>query len=231
VSTVRILSGGAAQGLVSALAPEFEAETGSMIEGEFGAVGAMAAKLRAGAPADLLILTSALIEELTREGLVLADSSGGLGVVHTGVAVRAGDMAPPIATAAELATALLAADAIYFPDPEQATAGIHFARVLDSLGIADDVAERLRTFPNGATAMRELAAATGARPIGCTQLTEILHTQGVTAVGHLPPGCELATVYTAAVTTRAAAPDLARRLIALLTADASGAARSRAGFA
>jgi molybdate transport system substrate-binding protein len=103
--------------------------------------------------------------------------------------------------------------------------------VLDSLGIADDVAERLRTFPNGATAMRELAAATGARPIGCTQLTEILHTQGVTAVGHLPPGCELATVYTAAVTTRAAAPDLARRLIALLTADASGAARSRAGFA
>ena len=65
MTRLALLSGGAAQGLVAALAPAFEAETGCRIEGEFGAVGAMAAKLRAGAPADLLILTAALIAELT----------------------------------------------------------------------------------------------------------------------------------------------------------------------
>jgi molybdate transport system substrate-binding protein len=231
VTTLRILSGGAAQGLVSALAPRFKAETGATIEGEFGAVGAMAAKLRAGAPADLLILTKALIEELTREGLALAGSATNLGVVHTGIAVRSSDPAPAIATAADLATALVAADAIYVPDPRQATAGIHFASVLDRLRIAEEVAGRLKAFPNGATAMRELAAAASTRPIGCTQMTEILATPGVTPVGHLPPGCELATVYTAAVTTRAAAPDRARRLVALLAAEGSREARLRAGFA
>jgi hypothetical protein len=68
--TLKILSGGAAQGLVNALAPQFETQTGFRIEGEFGAVGAMAAKLRSGVSADLLILTSALIAELTREGYV-----------------------------------------------------------------------------------------------------------------------------------------------------------------
>jgi len=88
MTRLTLLSGGAAQGLVGALAPAFEAETGCRIEGEFGAVGAMAAKLRAGAPADLLILTAALIAELTREGRVVEGSAADVGTVLTAVAVR-----------------------------------------------------------------------------------------------------------------------------------------------
>ena len=45
-----LLSGGAAHGLVAALAPQFKAETGADIDGTFGAVGAMRDKLLAGAP-------------------------------------------------------------------------------------------------------------------------------------------------------------------------------------
>ena len=86
---------------------------------------------------------------------------------------------------------MLAADVIYFPDPKQATAGIHFAKVLERLGIAHDVAARLQPHPNGATAMRELSQSRDARPIVCTQVTEILATPGVTLVGPLPKGFEL----------------------------------------
>ena len=60
MSTLNILSGGAAQGLVASLAPRFKAETGFEIAGDFGAVGAMAEKLRFGARADIVILTAAL---------------------------------------------------------------------------------------------------------------------------------------------------------------------------
>jgi molybdate transport system substrate-binding protein len=225
-----LLSGGAAQGLVGALAPAFEAETGCRVEGEFGAVGAMAAKLRAGAPADLLILTAALITELTREGRVVEGSAADVGTVLTAVAVRAGDAAPPIADGDALRAALLAADAIYFPDPRQATAGIHFAKVLDRLGIGEAVAARLQPFPNGAAAMRALAASRSARPIGCTQITEMLSTPGVAVAGALPAGFELATVYTAAVAANAGEPVHARRLAALLTGEAAREARTRAGF-
>ena len=107
---------------------------------------------------------------------------------ETGVAVRAGDPAPAVGDAAGLRAALLAADAIYFPDPKLATAGIHFAKVLERLGIGADVAARLQPHPNGATAMRALAQSGAARPIGCTQVTEILSTPGVTLVGPLPEG-------------------------------------------
>ncbi|HEX8168404.1 MAG TPA: substrate-binding domain-containing protein [Beijerinckiaceae bacterium] len=230
MTILRLLSGGAAQGLVAALAPGFEAETGCRLEGEFGAVGAMAAKLRAGGPADLLILTAALIAELEREGHAVSGSAADVGVVQTAVAVRAGDQAPPVADAEDLRTALLAADEIYFPDPQQATAGIHFAKVLRSLGVWEEPGSRLKAFPNGAAAMRALAASTGARPIGCTQATEILGTPGVALAGPLPPGCGLATTYTAAVCARASLPEQASRFVALLTAASSRESRRRAGF-
>jgi molybdate transport system substrate-binding protein len=226
---LQVLSGGAVHGLVDALAALLEAETGCAIAGTFGAVGAMRDKLMAGAPADLLILTRALIAELTRTGHVVAGAVD-IGVVRTAVAVRTGDAAPRIDDAAALRSALLAADAVYFPDPRLATAGIHFAKVLDALGIGGEVAMRLRPHPNGATAMRALAEAKGGRPIGCTQVTEILATPGVTLVAPLPKEFELATVYTAGVCARASRPEEAHRLAALLAGDAARTARERAGF-
>jgi molybdate transport system substrate-binding protein len=225
-----LLSGGAAQGLVTALAPQFKAETGADIDATFGAVGAMRDKLLAGAPADMLILTASLIAELTQAGRVVADSAADLGAVVTGVAVRSGDPAPAIGDADALRAALRAADGIYFPDPKLATAGIHFAKTLERLGIADEVAGRLRVFPNGAAAMRALADVKGGRPIGCTQVTEILNTPGVALVGNLPKEFALATVYTLGVSTDARAPDPARRLAALLTGEATRDLRERLGF-
>src|SRR5262249_18441818 len=144
-----------------------------------------------------------------------------LGGVATGVAVRAGDPEPAIADADGLRAAMRAADSIYFPDPKLATAGIHFAKVLERLGIATEVADRLRRFPNGAAAMRALADVRGGRPIGCTQITEILNTKGVTLLGNLPEDFALTTVYTLGIAARAESPDLARRLAALLTSDAT----------
>ena len=225
-----ILSGGAAQGLVTALEARFKAETGCGIAGTFGAVGAMRDKLVAGAAADLLILTSALIAELMRLGHVVPGSAVDLGVVRTGVAVRAGDPQPGIADPAALRSALLAADAIYFPDSRLATAGIHFAKVLDALGIAGEVAAHLKPFPNGAAAMQALAHAPDARAIGCTQVTEILNTPGVTLVGPLPKEFELATTYTAGVCTRAALHRQADQLAALLGGEGTRAIRQQLGF-
>ena len=227
---LHVLSGGAAQGVVAALSGEFQATTGYAIDGTFGAVGAMKEKLLGGAPADVLILTRALIDELADAGHVEAGTRADLGQVRTGVAVRAGDPTPDVRSPAALRTTLRGAGAIFFPDPQRATAGIHFARVLETLGIAAEVAGRLSTHPNGATAMRALAKATGERPIGVTQITEILGTPGVALVAPLPREFELATVYTAAVCTRAAAPEAAHRLVALLAAEGRRPLREQAGF-
>ena len=230
MTALNILSGGAAQGLVASLAPKFKAQTGLDIEGEFGAVGAMADKLRKGTPADIVVLTAAVIADLARENLVASASIADIGLVETAIAVRSGDPLVSVDDAAALRTALLAADAIFVPDTKASTAGIHVAKVLQQLGIADDVAARLEIFPNGATAMRQLAASDAARVIGCTQSTEIISIPGVALSGSLPPGCELSTMYTAAVTTGAAAARHARSLIDLLVGANQRELRSSAGF-
>jgi molybdate transport system substrate-binding protein len=226
-----ILSGGAAHGLVSTLSAQFSTQTGCVIDGTFGAVGAMRDKLLAGAPADLLILTQALVVDLANQQQVVPGSAIDIGTVATAIAIRSGDPAPEVDDADGLRAALLVADAVYFPDPQLATAGIHFARVMERLGILEQLAPRLKPFPNGATAMRELAASKSARSIGCTQVTEILNTPGVQLVAPLPPGYELETVYTAAVTSRAALPNEARTFAQLLAGPSARAARERSGFA
>jgi molybdate transport system substrate-binding protein len=230
MSSLKILSGGAAQGLVASVAPKFKAMTGLELEGEFGAVGAMAGKLRAGAPADIVILTAAMIADLAGENLVAGSSISDIGLVETAIAIRRGDPRVSAGDAAALREALRAADAIYVPDTKASTAGIHVAKVLAQLGIADEVASRLKIFPNGATAMRNLAASTAARPIGCTQSTEIISTAGVILSGSLPKGCELSTVYTAAVATQAADSKHARDLVDLLISGDARELRTRAGF-
>ncbi len=213
MTSLHILSGGAAHGLVERIRPSFEAETGCTIDGTYSAVGAMRDKLLAGERADVMILSRALIDELARSGHVVASSVTDVARVATAVAVRKGDPLPDVATADALRAALAAADSIHFPDPAQATAGIHFARVIRRLDLWHAVESRLRLAPNGATAMRALADSTDRRPIGCTQETEISATPGVALVAPLPPGCDLVTIYTAAVTTRAHAPAEAAVLI------------------
>jgi len=223
--TIRLVSAGAAQAIAHAVARE----AGVALEGSFGAVGAMLEKLDAGEPCDVVILTRAQIEALAASGRVRPESVADLGTVATAIGVRASDPAPDVSSEAGLRAALLAADAIYFPDPARATAGIHFAKVVDALGIRDQVAPRFRNFPNGATSMREMAAA-GGHPIGCTQATEILATPGIRLVAPLPRGFDLQTTYTAAVNAAAADPRAAAAFVARLTGAASRPQRAAAGF-
>jgi molybdate transport system substrate-binding protein len=227
---LNLLSGGAAKGLVAAMQPVFTAATGCDLHSTFSAVGAMRDKLLAGDPCDVVILTAALIDALARDGHVVRSTIAALGAVPTGVAVRTGDARPAISSENALRQSLLASSGIYVPDTERSTAGIHVMKILRSLGIDTDVAARLRTWPNGATAMLELSRTHEPRPIGITQVSEIITTPGVVLAGALPRGFELATVYAVAVSTKASKPGLARRFAQLLASTDAGAARVRAGF-
>ena len=225
-----LLSGGAAQGLVNALKVTIETTTDTQLICTFGAVGLMKQKLLEGAPCDVVILTAALIDQLTASGHVLAGSVRHLGPVKTGVAVKSGTPWPQVETAAQLKAALLAATGIYFPDPQLATAGIHFMRVLNGLGIADTVSNKLRPFPNGNAAMNAMAACDDSQVMGCTQVTEILITTGIDLVANLPLEFELATMYTAGIRSTSTCAAEAQAMIDMLTSQEHAALRAKGGF-
>ena len=226
---VYLLSGGAAAGLVNPLKAQFEAKHNCTLHGTFSAVGAMKEALLQDTPCDVVILSKALVQGLIDSGHVKAGSLRALGVVKTGIAVKHGTTHPAMATRADLQAAFRAAEGIYFPDPKLATAGIHFFKVLQTLGLDGELADRFRTYPNGATAMKEMAQATGP-VIGCTQVTEIKYTEGVDLVGVLPQEFELATVYALGISSRAQQPQIAQALSDALTDTSTEALRLAGGF-
>ena len=240
MTTLNLLCAGAAKGLVLALKAPFFAATDARIDARFGAVGAMKEALLFSAngatgatphaPCDVLLVTQNMVDALCYSGHLNAGQRSNLGRVRTGIAVTSGELVPDVSHPAALKAALLAASHIYFPDPERATAGIHFAKVVRELGIYDDISARFKTYPNGATAMAALALADEHTAIGCTQLTEINYTEGVTLVAALPAEFELATVYTAAVCAGSLQTALAAQFVALLGGPESAALRVAGGF-
>lgn len=223
---LRVLSAGAAKGLVDAQARPFEADTGTCIDATFGAAGVIAGRFEAEG-ADLVVLPEEMLEALAKRGLVEGSTIATIVIVATGVAIRDGDDAPRIDDADALRAAFAAAAALYCPDVERSTAGRHFIRVLRALAIEEISRPKLCAYPNGATAMAALAREGSRGALGCTQVTEILYTPGVTLVGPLPAPFELSTRYALAIAARSRVPEAARAFAARLTSSPTAAASAR----
>jgi molybdate transport system substrate-binding protein len=213
VATLRILSAGAAQAVTEQIIEAFRRDTGHDVAAEFSAVGAMKARVTAGEAVDVITLTQAMIDELITAGFVQPGSRFDLGKVGTGIAVRRGAPVPRVGTTDELRAAVLGAAKIVCPDPAVATAGKVVMAVMEKLGIAERISDRLHFFPNGYAAMKWLAAQGSDSDLGITQVTEILPNKGVVYAGPLPEAFQMKTVYSAGIASRAQEPQLAQDFI------------------
>jgi molybdate transport system substrate-binding protein len=230
VAPLKVLSAGAAQAVVEKIAEDHRRATGIGIQGEFSAVGAIRQRLLAGAAADVVILTAALIDELVASGHVAAGSRADLGQVGTGIAVRAGARKPDVSSPDALRAVLAAAGTIVCPDPAVATAGKVVLGLIDQLGMTAALMPRLRYFPNGYAAMGWLAGDGGDSALGITQITEILANKGVTYAGPLPGSLQSKATYSAGLAARSAQADAAVKFIERLTSAAARQVLVTAGY-
>jgi molybdate transport system substrate-binding protein len=229
VTAIRVLSAGAAKAVVSAI-PDGSIGDGTVtVDADFGPVGAIRERVEAGEACDVVVLSRAAIDQLAAGGHVLGDTTASIGGVTTAIAVPRGQVLPDIHDVAALRSTLLAADAIHFADAQRSTAGAHFAKVLDRLGLREALASKLHEHPSGSVAMRALADG-GGSAIGCTQVTEIIEVTDVLVVGPLPGEYALTTDYAGAVGSRATSPELALELLGILTGEATLEIRRAAGY-
>ena len=226
---LRVLSAGAVHSTVTRLTEGFSKASGHQVEYAFGTVGAVLARLEAGESPDLIILTPAAIDRLIDGGSVVRGSRVDLGTVGAGLAVRHGAPKPDIGSVAAFRQTMLDAKSVAYGDPSKgASSGIHLAKVLEQLGIADRINGKGVLRPSGFAVMEALAG--GEAEIGITQISEILASEGVELAGRLPMELRGNTTYSAALMTKAAAPEAAKALIAYLTTPAARAAFTAAGF-
>ena len=201
------------------LVPEFEAKTGYKLEIDWAPTTVIMAKLAEGAVADVLLLVSDSMDELIGQGKVAAATKRVVLRSRVGVAVAKGAPHPDISDIEAFKRAMTGARSVAYSRGGQS--GVHFAPLLQRLGIADAVNAKATIIPAGFTAERLV---TGEADIAIQQLSELAVVPGIEIVGPLPEGAQKVTTFAAAVMAGSAHAEAAERFVASLTTEAAFAA-------
>ncbi len=216
---VRVITSGAFTAAYLELVPEFERATRNKVVTTFG--GSMGNgpetipnRLQRGEPADIVIMAASALDDLIKQGKVVAGSRVDLVRSSIGMAVREGAPKPDISSVAALKQTLLRAKSIAY---SASASGVYLStEMFQYLGIADQV------LPKSKNAQGERVGALVARgdaEIGFQQISELLPEPGITYVGPLPPEVQRVTVFSAGIVVGAKQPEAARALIKFLASE------------
>ena len=176
------------------LGARFEGATGVPLDAEYGPTAVLVKRLEAGVQPDVVVLTKEKIDEFATAGTVTRDSVVDLVRSFVGIAVRAGERKPAIATPAQFRQALLDAKSISYS--RAGASGLFFAELLKRLGIADEINAKATVIPEGLTA--ELAAS-GKVELAIQQVSELMAVSGVDIVGPLPRDIDPGSIFSAGI--------------------------------
>ena len=223
------MSGGAPKEVFALLTPRFEQQTGHQVRFTYAVITALRDRLAAGEAADVLVLPAPVLDGLAKDGKVRADGRAVFGTVGISVVVRQGAPRPDISTKEKFRDAMLAARAIVHATPGQTPSGTHMGKVMEDLGIGGEISKKVIHKPALDGGVQLVAA--GEADIGIYPASEVAGVDGLTVVGSLPPGLDLAIVYGAAVSADSAAPGGAAAFVRFMAAVENRAAWKQAGFA
>jgi molybdate transport system substrate-binding protein len=135
---------------------------------------------------------------LLKQGKVLPGSDVTLAGSGVAIAVKAGSAKPDISTAEALKQTLLRAKSIAYSEPSAGGAsGVYFAKLLERMGIAEEMKLKTKYPPAGGFSAELLL--TGEAELAVQQKPELLHVSGVEIVGFLPGDLNLVTEFAAAI--------------------------------
>jgi molybdate transport system substrate-binding protein len=208
---LKVLSAIGMRPVMEDLGPKFERTTGHKLVITFGTLGAVVKRVQGGETADVVIIPRQGIDTLVKDGKAAADDVTVVALSGIGVAVRKGSPKPDISSPEALKRALLAAKSITYGDPAQGGAsGPHFAKVLDRLGIANEMKSKTVLGEPG------VLVANGEAEIA-VQLSQLLiSVPGIELVGPLPGDLQLTNIFAAAIMAGAKNAEAAKALVNFL---------------
>ena len=216
---VFVICGGGIRSMMDELGQQFERKSGHKLTVSYGISSQLGAQIEGGARFDLAILTEPVPEQMVKQGRVRGPLVR-IAQVGIGVAIRKGASKPDISSSEAFKRALLEAKSISYAS--QSASGLHLAKVIERLGIADAIKSKARLAPGGAIDVVE-PVARGEVELGISAMTDILATPGAEVLGPLPPELQHYVVFTGGVAVGSAEPTAAKTLIDFLTSPASAA--------
>jgi len=226
---IKVMSAGAVEAMVKVLGAEFERDSGHKLNLNFGTAGSLRDRVKNGEIPDLLILPPAALDAIDKPGMFMPGTRIDVGRTVTGIVIRDGAPVPDISTPDAFKAALLKAKAISYTDPQAGgSSGTMFARLLEELGIAGEMAKKTVYGRRGYEVAQTVVD--GRAEIGTTFISEILTVKGAKVVGPLPGDLHNVNTYTAAIPAATGVADAAKALLRALTNPAAAARWTAAGL-
>ncbi|MFJ8912578.1 molybdate ABC transporter substrate-binding protein [Amycolatopsis sp. NPDC102389] len=197
----------------------FKAKHAVDVDVTFDPTTILVEKIREGAEPDVVIAVSTAFAGLEAAGALTPDSRVVLAKSGIGIATAPELDDPDIGTVDALRTALTSARSVAYS--RSGASGIYFARLLEDLGIADEVNARATVVEKGFTA---LAVVDGRADLAVQQLSELKFVPQARIVGPLPDGAQHYSELSAAL-GRSAPPEAADLLRFLFGPEAKAAYR------
>lgn len=202
---IKVMSTVAMTATLDELKPKFEAATGHKVTIVYSVIADLRKR----------ILSRAALDDLQAQGKAMPGSIVNLASSYVAIGVRAGAAKPDIGSADALKRTLLAAKSIVYADPAKGGAsGVYFAKVLDRLGITEQMKSKTILVP-GAQAAEVVAR--GEAEMGVAQASEIVPIAGAQLVGPLPGDLNNVTVFAAGIGPASKAPAAAKALVEYVT--------------
>src|SRR5262249_32801557 len=202
---IRVLSVGAVENAVRALAADFGTESGHHVVLTFGAPVVVTQKIKDGEVFDAVIVSEPAMDRLDQEGVVNPESRVPLAKTGMGGAVRAGAPLPDLSTPEAVKRALLAAKSGGYGGPARPhPSGEKAERILVQAGILDALKPRLKIVPVQAASQEMIAK--GEVEMGLYNMCEIPEGKGLALAGPVPALLQIATSYEGALMSDGAEP-------------------------
>jgi molybdate transport system substrate-binding protein len=212
---ITVLTSVALQGAMDELAPLYERSSGNRLKIGFSLIADIKKRVLAGETADVIILSKPAMDDLLKQDKLAPGSIANVASTAVAVVVKAGAPKPDISSADALKRTLLAAKSIVYGDPAKGGASsVHFAHVVDELGIAEQLKSKTILVP-GAEAADVVAK--GGAEIGVGQASEIVPVAGAQLVGPLPRELGSVTEFSAGIGAGSKDAGAATSLIQFLT--------------
>ena len=194
---------------------KFEKEHACRLTVTWGTAPMLVARIEGGESADVMVLSRAGIDTLAKQGKVAPGSDVTLAGSGVAIAVKAGAAKPDISTPQALKEALLTAKSIAYSEPSAGGAsGVYFAKLLERMGIAEQMKPKTKYPPAGGFCGELLLS--GEAELAVQQKPELMHVAGTEIVGFLPGPLNMVTEFAAAVMAGTKNAQAGRTLIATL---------------
>jgi molybdate transport system substrate-binding protein len=216
---IKVFCTNGVKAVVEELIPQFERmnTNGDKVVLQFEPSTQLRKRIDAGEPFDLVIMTTALVDEEAKAGKLVAGSRTFIARSGLGVSIRSGAKKPNIATVDAFKRALLDADSITFA--QQGASAQPFEVLVAKLGITAQLRPKYN-LRNTAAEVGE-AVSSGVVALGIAPVSEILPVRGVDLVGPFPKDVQSYVEMTGAVNANATHKEEAKNLLAFLVAPAN----------